>query len=172
MGPTFGAAHLVKDQVARNFQQPRGKLGAWNISTRAFPDTDKNLLRDVFHVRTGAQHARNRTCHQGLMFFDQPLICLCIASADKLHQSNVLGIFFRPAEISSIVLRHRDLDVRTPKIFQKNAIHQNLSFHHPRSHRFCCNLGTACACLRRDKPEPADELPADSKGTEVDRRKG
>ena len=172
MGATLGAAHLVKHQVARNFQQPRGKLGARNVSTRAFPHSDENLLRDIFHVRTAAQHARNRARHQSLMLFDQPLKGLGISSADQLHQPHVVGIFFRSTLVSSIVLRHRDLDVGTPKFFQKNAIRQNLSVHHPRRHRFCCNPEAACACLRRDKSESPDELPTHSERAEADRRKG
>jgi hypothetical protein len=36
------------------------KLGSRNISARTFPNPDKDLLRDVFHVRTAAEHARDR----------------------------------------------------------------------------------------------------------------
>jgi hypothetical protein len=36
-----------------------------------------------------------------------------VAAADKLHQPHVIGIFFRFALVSSIVLRHRELDVGT-----------------------------------------------------------
>src|SRR6266576_3488858 len=73
MRATLGAAHLVKHQVARNFQQPGRKLCARNISARTFPNPDKDLLRDVFYVRTAAEHARNRARHQRLMLLDELL---------------------------------------------------------------------------------------------------
>src|SRR4029450_10486428 len=113
MRATLGAAHLVEYQVARNFQQPGGKFGARYISTRAFPNPDKYLLRDVFNVRTAAEHARDSACHQRLMLLDELLKRLSIATADQLHQPHIIGIFFRSALVSSIVLRHRDLDVGT-----------------------------------------------------------
>jgi hypothetical protein len=107
-------AHLIKHQVACDFQQPRRKLRARNIPARAFPNADKDLLRDVFHVRTAAEHAGDRTCHQRLMLHDELLKCPSIAAADQLHQPHIIGIFFRSALVSSIVLRHCDLDVATP----------------------------------------------------------
>src|SRR5215510_6884483 len=113
MRATLSAAHLVKHQVTGNFQQPRRKFGAWNIAARAFPDSDKDLLRDVFHVGTAAEHSRDRARHQRLMLLDELLKRLRIASPDQLHQPHVSCIFFRSAQVSSIVLRHRDLDVGT-----------------------------------------------------------
>src|SRR5215211_9329953 len=113
MRPTLGAAHLVEHQVARNFQQPGRKLCPRNISTRTFPNPDKNLLRDVFHVRTAAEHARNRARDQRLMLLDQLLKGLGIATADQLHQPYVIRIFFRSALVSLIALRHCDLDAGT-----------------------------------------------------------
>jgi hypothetical protein len=48
-----------------------------------------------------------------LMLLDELLKCPSIAPADQLHQPHVIGIFFRSALVSSIVLRHRELDVGT-----------------------------------------------------------
>jgi hypothetical protein len=45
------------------------------------------------------------------MLLDELLKRIRVAAADKLHQPHVIGIFFRSALVSSIVLRHRDLDV-------------------------------------------------------------
>ena len=147
MRATLDAAHLVKDQVAGNFQQPGRKLCARNISARTFPNPDKDLLRDVFHVRTAAEHARDRPRHQRLMLLDELLKRMRVAAADKLHQPHVIGIFFRSALVSSIVLRHRELDVGPRKICQKNAASQNSALHHPRRHRFCCKPAATCASL-------------------------
>src|SRR4029450_653042 len=142
MRATLGAAHLVKHQVARNFQQPGRKLGARNISARAFPNPDKDLLRDVFHVRTAAKHARDCACHERLMLLDELFKCPSIAPADQLYQPHVIGVFFRSALISSIVLRHRELDVGTwQNLPEKSAL------HHPRRHRFCCKPAATCASL-------------------------
>jgi hypothetical protein len=47
------------------------------------------------------------------MLLDELLKCLSIAPADQLHQPHVIGIFFRSALGSSILLRHRELDVGT-----------------------------------------------------------
>jgi hypothetical protein len=47
------------------------------------------------------------------MLLDELLKRLSIATADQLHQPHIIGIFFRSALVSSIVLRHRDLDVGT-----------------------------------------------------------
>src|SRR5882724_1465720 len=113
MRATLGAAHFVKHQVAGNLQQPGRKLGARDISARTFPNPDKDLLRDVFHVRTAAEHARDRAGYQRLMLLDELLKRMRVAAADKLHQPHVIGIFFRSALVSSIALRHRDLDVWT-----------------------------------------------------------
>ena len=60
-------------------------------------------------------HASDRARDQRLMLLDELLQGPSIAPADQLHQPHVIGIFFRSALISSIVLRHRDLDVGTPK---------------------------------------------------------
>jgi hypothetical protein len=46
-----------------------------------------------------------------LMLLDELFKRLSIAPPDQLHQPHVIGIFFRSALVSSIVLRHRDLDV-------------------------------------------------------------
>src|SRR5512133_820601 len=172
MRATLGAAHLVKHQVAGNFQQPGRKLGARNISARTFPNSDKDLLRDVFYVRTAAEHPGNRARHQRLLLLDELLKCLSIAPAAQLHQPHIIGILFRSALVSLIVLRHRELDVGTWQNLPEKCGSPKSALHHPRSHRFCCNLGTACACLAHDKPESADELPANSKRTPTDRGKG
>src|SRR5882724_592706 len=169
MRATLDAAHLVKDQVAGNFQQPGRKLGARNISARTFPNPDKDLLRDVFDVRTAAEHARNRARHQRLMLLDKLLKCLSIAPADQLHQPHVIGIFFRSALVSSIVLRHRELDVGTWQNLRKNAAPQKSALHHPRSHPFCCKPAATCASLTEAYIESVDELPAYSKRTQTDR---
>jgi hypothetical protein len=55
------------------------------------------------------------------MLLDELLKRMRVAAADKLHQPHVIGIFFRSALVSSIVLRHRELDVGPRKIRQKNA---------------------------------------------------
>ena len=115
MRSTLGAAHLIKHEIARNFQKPGGELRPRNVPTRALPDSDKHLLRDVLDVRTATQHARDCAGHQSLMLFDELLKRMRVAAADKLHQPHVIGIFFRSALVSWIVLRHRDLDVGTPK---------------------------------------------------------
>jgi hypothetical protein len=73
------------------------------------------LLRYVFHVGTAPEHASNRARNQRLMLLDELLERPSIAPADQLHQPHVIGIFFRSALVSSIVLRHRDLDVGTPE---------------------------------------------------------
>src|SRR5215467_12490817 len=111
MRTTLSAAHLIKDQVAGNFQKPGRKLCARYISARTFPNPDKYLLCYVFDIRTAAKHACNRASHQRLMLLDELLKCLSIPAPDQLHQSYVIRIFFRSALVSSIVLRHRDLDV-------------------------------------------------------------
>jgi hypothetical protein len=113
MRTTPGAAHLIKHQVARDFQQPGRKLGARNISARTFPYPDKYLLRYVFHVRTAAEHAGDRPRYKRLMLFDELLKCPSIPPADQLHQPDIIGIFFRSALVSSIILGHRELDVGT-----------------------------------------------------------
>src|SRR5215470_8039560 len=111
MRATLSAAHLVKDKVAGNFQKPGRKLRAWYISAGAFPNPDEYLLRYVFDVRTAPEHSGDRARHQRLMLLDELLKCVSIAATDQLHQPHVIGIFFRSALVSSIVLRHRDLDV-------------------------------------------------------------
>jgi hypothetical protein len=121
MGSTLRAAHLVEHEISGNFQKPGGELRPRNVPTRALPDSDKYLLRDVLDIRTATQHARDCAGHQSLMFFDELLKRLRIAAADKLHQAHVIGVFLRSTQVFSIVLRHRDLDVLTPKSFPENA---------------------------------------------------
>src|SRR5258707_80458 len=65
--------------------EPGRKLCARNISARTFPNPDKDLLRDVFHVRTAGEHAGDRARHQRLMLCDELLKFLGIAPADQLH---------------------------------------------------------------------------------------
>src|SRR4030095_6343469 len=136
MRATLGAAHLVKHEIAGNFQQPRSELRPRNISARAFPDPDKDLLRDILHVGTATQHACDRACHQCLMLFDELLKRMRVAAADKLHQPHVTGIFFRSALVSSIVLRHRDLDVGTPKSLPEKCDSPNSAGSSPSSSSF------------------------------------
>jgi predicted HD phosphohydrolase len=107
MRVTLGAAKLVEDQIARNLQQPGREFGSWDVATRAFPDSDEYLLRDVFHVRIAAQHARHRASHQSLVFLDQFFERSSVASADKPHEAHVMSVFFRSPFVSAIVARHR-----------------------------------------------------------------
>ena len=84
------------------------------VPLRRFGDEfEKDLLRDVFDIRTAAEHAGNRACHQRLMLLDELLKCLSITAAHQLHEPHVIGIFFRFILIPLILLRHRDLDVGT-----------------------------------------------------------
>jgi hypothetical protein len=50
MRVTLGTAQLIENEVARNFEQPSGELCARDVSARAFPDSDEDLLRDIFDV--------------------------------------------------------------------------------------------------------------------------
>jgi aminodeoxyfutalosine synthase len=109
MRVTLCTAQLVENQVARDFQQPRREFGARDISARAFPDADKDLLRDVFHIGVAAQHARHGPRHQSLMFFDELLECAGIASTHQLHEPQVVSVFFRSPSISFLVARHWSL---------------------------------------------------------------
>jgi len=106
---TLGAAQLVENQIARDFQQPRREFGARDISARAFPDPDKNLLRDVFYVRIAAQHPRHRARHQGLMPFNQFFERAGIALAHQPHEPHVLSVFLRSPLISWIASSHRSI---------------------------------------------------------------
>jgi len=106
MRVTLGTAQFVEHQIARNFQQPGGEFGARDISAGAFSDPDKDLLRDVFHVRVAAQHARHRAGHQSLMPLDELLECAYIALSYQLHESHVFSILVRSSHGSSIVASH------------------------------------------------------------------
>src|SRR3954469_12822857 len=55
------------------------------------------------------------------MLLDELLKCASIAAANQLHQPDVIGIFFRSTLVSSIVLRHRDLDVGPRQNLPENA---------------------------------------------------
>src|SRR5437016_14472845 len=106
---TFGTAHFVEHHVAGNFQQPSGELGALDISASAFPDTNKDLLRDIFHVRVAPEHARHRAGDETLVPFNKLLECGRIAPAHQLHESHVLSVFLRSPWISWSGARHRSL---------------------------------------------------------------
>jgi hypothetical protein len=47
---TLGPTQLIENKVARNFQQPGREFGARDISAGTFPDTDKDLLRNIFDI--------------------------------------------------------------------------------------------------------------------------
>jgi len=89
---TFGAAHLVKNQIARDLQQPGRELRACHVPACAFPDSNKNLLRDVFHVRIAAKHSRDRSCDQRLVPLDQFFKRGRIALGNQSHQADVLSV--------------------------------------------------------------------------------
>src|SRR5207253_7582450 len=106
---TFGTAHFVEHQIASNFQQPGGKFGARDISTSAFPDPNKDLLRDIFHVRVAPEHARHGAGDETLVPFNKVLECTRIAPTHQPHESHVLSVFLRSPWISWIVATHRSL---------------------------------------------------------------
>src|SRR6516162_10736688 len=102
----FGAAHFVENEITRNFQQPCGEFGAWDISARAFPDSNKDLLRDIFHVRVAAEHARDCARHQSLMLLNEFLECDSIASTHEPHEPHVVSVFVRSPLVSWIASSH------------------------------------------------------------------
>src|SRR5436190_11983256 len=109
MGAPPGTAQLVEHQVARNFQEPGGEFGAGDITASALPDTNKNLLCDIFDVRVAAQHARYGARHQSLMLVDELLECAGIALTHQPHQPHVVSVFFRSPCISWILSSHRSV---------------------------------------------------------------
>src|SRR6266513_1659931 len=105
MRAPLGTAQLVEHQVARNFQQPGGEFGAGDITASAFPNSDKNLLCNIFHVRVAAQHARHRACYQSLMLLNEFLECAGVTLTHQPHQPHVVTVFYRSPWSSWIVSR-------------------------------------------------------------------
>src|SRR2546430_5751678 len=164
---TFGTAHFVEHQIASNFQQPGGEFGARDISTSAFPDPNKDLLRDIFHVRVAPEHARHRAGDETLVPFNKVLECTRIAPTDQPHESHVLSVFFRSPWISWIVATHRSLRrVHGRNLLTIWRVTKICSLCHIRRHGFCCKPEALCACLVGEGTAwPVNELPAYSKGT-------
>src|SRR5439155_115151 len=79
------------------------------ISTSASPDSNKDLLRYVLHIRVAAQHARGRACHQSLMPLDDFLECARVTPGHQPHQSYVFRVCLRSTLVSWIFARHRSL---------------------------------------------------------------
>src|SRR5438094_2966071 len=149
----LGAAHFVENEITRNFQQPRGEFGARDISARAFPDSNKDLLRDVFHVGVTAQHARDRARHQSLMPLDELLEGDGIASTHQLHEPHVVSVFVRSPLVSWIVARHRSLKslLRDPATSRTRA----LEWVARRDRRACSSRGCGVRSEQRRRPSKA-----------------
>src|SRR5438045_4145349 len=67
------AAQFVEDEVSRDLKQPSREFRSRLIALSILPDTNENLLRDVFRLGVAAEHATHRADHESLMPFDKLL---------------------------------------------------------------------------------------------------
>ena len=109
MHVALGTTQLIKHEITCNFQQPGRKFRARDISAGAFPDADKDLLRDVFNIGVAPEHARHRASDKTLVTFDQLLERARISSTHQLHEPHVFSILLRSSHGSLVFARHRSL---------------------------------------------------------------
>lgn len=99
---------FIENQIARDLEEPGGELRPRHVAFRAFPDSDEDLLRDVFDIRVVAQHPRDRSRHQRPVPLDQALQRGRLPRAHRLHQLHVLPISLGARE-RGILAGHRRL---------------------------------------------------------------
>jgi len=83
-------AELVENEIPGDFKQPGGEFRGGFVARCAFPDPQKNLLRDVFGVRFVAEHFGHGADDPVLVRFDQFAEGFGIPFFDSLHPNEIL----------------------------------------------------------------------------------
>ncbi len=83
------AANFIQTQIARDGEEPGGKLGGALVAGAGFPDLEKRVLRDVLGFGIIAQRAENEVEERLLEFLDQFDKRRAVAAFHTEHQGGI-----------------------------------------------------------------------------------
>jgi hypothetical protein len=82
-------ARFVKDEIARDGEEPGRELGFRLVAVGGFPDAHENLLGEVLGIVSAAHHLRNGADHGRLMFLDELLEGVKVARFGLKHERDI-----------------------------------------------------------------------------------